>query len=505
MNRYDRWHYPNHPHAAAHPDRLATMGRLFGLSAAPIDTCCVLEVGCSTGHHLLPIAASFPNATFVGLDASASQLQVAEALRDALGLTNVRFVHADLQQIDAALGSFDYILAHGVFSWVDDAAQHALLGLCHRHLADHGIAYIDYNTYPGWHMRSLARDFMRFHAERIAEPEQQVCAGREALDLVAKLEGPEPATLYRQILRAEVDQLSGSEDAYIFHDQLAPVNTPRYFLQFMEAAASADLQYLGDAEVATMWDAQLPAQARQLIASAGRNLLDKEQYRDFVRNRFVRETLLCKAGVSIERNLDAAKLAGLFVATELRLRDAGAAPETTGSPVTFEHPRSKRELSTTSELTRRGFELVASRWPGWIAFDELVDTVVAGEPSAGAPQPSRDEVAEQLGNALIESYLSEMVELHAVAPPFVITVSDRPVASPVARQGAVEHHRVINRRHEYVAVDAIENDLLSWLDGEHDLAALAARVRATHMLRDDVEPLVMGKLERFARCALLIA
>lgn len=169
---YDRVPYKSHPFRQSHPDRLAVIATLHGMSPPPIERARVLELGCASGGNLLPIADQFPEGTFLGLDLSSRQIQDGQRLIERAGLKNVELRHQDILTFDAPPESFDYILCHGVFSWVPDAVQRKILDICGKCLSPNGVAYVSYNTYPGWHMRGMVRDIMRYRAQFFDKPEQ---------------------------------------------------------------------------------------------------------------------------------------------------------------------------------------------------------------------------------------------------------------------------------------------------------------------------------------------
>src|SRR5947209_3027657 len=157
---YDAVPYESHPFAQSHPDRLAAVGTVFGMTPS-LTRARVLEVGCAAGGNLLPMAASLPHWEFVGIDLSSVQIERGTADLRALGLAIARLLAMDLLDFDDALGTFDYIVAHGVLSWVPRPVQDKLFAVCAQHLGPQGIAYISYNTLPGWSSRRTVRDAMR--------------------------------------------------------------------------------------------------------------------------------------------------------------------------------------------------------------------------------------------------------------------------------------------------------------------------------------------------------
>src|SRR6266478_9537585 len=183
---YDELAYQTFPFAQTHPDRLATLGWLFGLTPAPIERCRVLEIGCSSGGNLIPVAATLPQSEFVGVDFSAGEIDDGKADVAALHLGNVRLLQMDINDFGETFGTFDYIVAHGVYSWVSNDVQDKLLAICARQLSPGGIAYVSYNTLPGWRMRGAVREAMRYHTRQFSDAKTRVAQARAMLDFLAE-------------------------------------------------------------------------------------------------------------------------------------------------------------------------------------------------------------------------------------------------------------------------------------------------------------------------------
>src|SRR4051794_8482790 len=135
---YDEVPYHSRPIYPTHPDCIATVGALMGVPVVPLTRCRVLEIGCAAGGNLLPMALQLPEARFVGLDLSTRQIEEGEATRRALGIDNARLLAMSLTDLDASFGQFDYILCHGVFSWVPRPVQERILEICRAHLSPNG-------------------------------------------------------------------------------------------------------------------------------------------------------------------------------------------------------------------------------------------------------------------------------------------------------------------------------------------------------------------------------
>ena len=150
---YDEVPYPSYPLPQSHPDHLATLATLLGLSPPTTERCRVLELGCASGGNLIPMALTSPDSRFVGIDLSREQIAEGQKTVEALGLTNIELRHLSILDVDDSFGPFDYIVCHGVYSWVPENVQDRILAICARNLVPEGIGYVSYNTYPGWHMQ----------------------------------------------------------------------------------------------------------------------------------------------------------------------------------------------------------------------------------------------------------------------------------------------------------------------------------------------------------------
>ena len=183
---YDQIPYQSNPFLDTHPDRLATVAKMFGLNPPPVETARVLELGSSSGGNIIPMAISIPNGQFVGVDLSRVEIEMGQKVISDLGFKNVKLRHANIMEIDESFGKFDYVVCHGVFSWVPPEVQSKILDICNTLMVPNGIAYISYNTYPGWHMMNIIRDMMLFHSGRFTDPQTQISQARSLLNFVAR-------------------------------------------------------------------------------------------------------------------------------------------------------------------------------------------------------------------------------------------------------------------------------------------------------------------------------
>ena len=179
---YDAVPYDSNPYPQSQPEQLAAIAKLFGLAPKLPSQARVLELGCATGGNIIPLAARYPNGVFLGLDLSEKQVSAGREVIKALGLRNIELRHGDITAISKGKQAFDYIICHGVYSWVPQAVQQAILRVCGENLADQGVAYISYNVYPGWKMREVVRDAMLYHTRNVTDPKQKLEQARAMLN-----------------------------------------------------------------------------------------------------------------------------------------------------------------------------------------------------------------------------------------------------------------------------------------------------------------------------------
>src|SRR5687768_10414730 len=185
---YNQMPYPSAIYPQTHPDRLATIGTLFGLSPARVEKCRVLELGCGDGTNLVAMAATLPGSRFVGIDLATEPIGRGNQMAQAVGLRNVDLQARDIleRKLD---GEFDFIIAHGLYSWVPAVVRDRILEICRDHLAPQGMAFVSYNAYPGNHLRDVARGMMQYHARNFSNPLQQIRQARGLLKLVSQARG----------------------------------------------------------------------------------------------------------------------------------------------------------------------------------------------------------------------------------------------------------------------------------------------------------------------------
>ncbi len=473
-NSYDEFPYPTRPYYACHPDCFAVMGVLLGMSPAPLTRCRVLEIGCSSAGNLIPMAMQFPGSQFVGLDLSPVQIGFGqETVRD-LSIGNLDLRAQSLMDIDQSWGQFDYIICHGVFSWVPDFVRDKILDVCQANLAPQGIAYISYNTYPGWFARKTLRDVMTYHTKRFQNPVERVAQARQFLEFLDKTGLPTDSPS-AEALRWLIRVIRDVPDYYFYHEYLEDENQPFYFSEFMARAQSRRLQYMGNAWQHVDLDLLNP-QAKSTLLDLSEDLVQLEQFTDFLTNCPFRRTLLCHDAVALDRNPLPEVVARLHVGA--LARPISERPDCySNAPEAFEVDGKKRG-STDQPLTKTLFAVLAEEWPTAIPFEALWNTI---ESRLAAHNCLTDELKnhgpESLAQTVLQAYLGNFVSLHLEPFPFSTAPRSRPRASRLARwQLAKKFPQLSNLRHTVVKLDDIDQILLPFLDGTRTSVQLRGTV-----------------------------
>ena len=307
---YKELGYKSYPFPFTTPAYLEAYGTLVGLNTPPAKTARVLELGATYGGNIISQAVHNPEATFVGIELSQDQVEKGNKIISDAKLDNISLIQGDIMNFDETLGTFDYIIAHGFYSWISDEMKDKLLDIISKHLADNGIAYVSYNTYPGWHTMEEVRQLMLFanrgHDELTHK--EKVLRGKTVGSLVGSQilnydNLKERNSKFLGALRSVMQK----DDYYVGHDHLEPHNDPCYFYQFNDHLKVHNLAYVCDADLTlSMVRTYDESIADKLEKLAPNSQADQEQYLDFMLDTTFRKSIICKADAAKNLNYDVA-------------------------------------------------------------------------------------------------------------------------------------------------------------------------------------------------------
>ena len=438
-NAYHQVPYITRPLAAMHPDRLAAVATLFGMTPAPVTSCRVLEIGCGSGGNLIPMAYRLPGSRFAGIDLASGAVAEGRRVASELGVANLDLIAMDLCDLGPAMGEFDYIMAHGLYSWVPDDLRDRLLAVCRERLAPQGVVFISYNALPGRYVRMMLRDMMLYHTRDCADAGERIERARTMLRMLG--EAHLVSSAWQPMVEEEIRPALLGDDGWFFHDDLAPINDSFYLRDFAARAERHSLQYLGDAQAHLMFD------TRTSLDWVGGDVIEREQYFDFLCLRPFRQTLLCGREVRLERPAGPERMDRFLFSSPAR--------QSKGQ-IEGLHSVSMTEAP---EAVARIAAAMGAVYPQPVAFDKLLETV---------------EDRDALRGILFTLISTGFAEFHTHSLAAVENVGPRPRANRLARWEGAHTGVVTYSNHTANKVDGIVRTLIELLDGTREFDDLAS-------------------------------
>ena len=412
-----------------------------------VETCRVLELGTSEGANLIPLADAFPRAAFAGIDLAEQPVSRGQQTIREFGLKNINLRVMDLLDVDAALGTFDYIIAHGLYAWTPMHVRDKILALMQELLSPQGIGFVSYNTHPTGHVRKIVRDIMLHHIGGEQRPDQRLAKAREILKLLArersqdelqKMEANEAA-----LAAYAAELLLKRSDSSLFHDDLAPVYEPMLLSDFVSHAGAHKLQYLDDARNPDPRGNDVPTRmtpftAEAVSAMARGNRIARLQYQDFLRMRSFRQSLLCRQEVALQPDWDPTQIEGCYAAA-------------------------KGEETAEGTFMLVGDRGLSTTHP---ALLEFLRGLIASWPRAQAVSADHAGVAAELCK-------TGLIELHTTASR-AVSAGEKPCAAPFIQFQARRGDPFVSTLlHRPLHVDEKVRRLFTLLDGSRDRQTLA--------------------------------
>ena len=280
------------------PARLRLGAAMNGLTPPPGDELDYCELGCAHGDTLAALAAAHPHGRFLGIDISAVHIASAKRLARDGGLENIGFLERDLADLlHEDIGEFDFIVAHGLLSWVSPEKRHALLAFAQAKLKPGGLLYVSYNAMPGW---------------ASVEPLRQLL-----LSPIGGAEGTSVERAQRGVAFARVMEASGAEYftrnpaasemlatmekaglPYVVHEYLHEHWAPMYFARVAWEMAASDLHFVGALPLYLNFrDMAIPESLEKVFATIT-DRITFESLKDFAINEFFRRDIYVKGKVA---------------------------------------------------------------------------------------------------------------------------------------------------------------------------------------------------------------
>lgn len=501
---YDITEYESRSYAQTHPNHLYTLATLFGLKPTPFANARILELGCASGGNIIPLACQSPSAQIVGVDLSAVQVQKAQQTIRELKLTNIEILHLGIEAITPAFGEFDYIICHGIYSWVPEAIRDKIMAVCRTHLAPSGVAYISYNTLPGWNVVKSIREMMLYHTKGIDSALERAKESRRLLQFLVSGLGNDPAP-YANFLRNEIALLAKQPDSYLVHDHLGDVNEPCYFYEFIEHAKKHQLAYLSDTEIADMYPSNLPSGLATEMSKIN-DVVRCGQYLDFIRNQRFRCTLLCHETATINRSLFTSQITAFHLSFNGQIQGDMSLSNEQPMHCVGQHIT----LTVTNPLAKAAMLKLFARKGKPIAFDELCVSVMKDLSLIDKAHVERFLI-EELN--LMRLVLGGLIKIHSESGGYTDTPGNNPQTAQWIHYQLKHQAWVTNHRHETISLSDIERFLLLNCDGQISVKELSQKLsdfltqQKVGLRREDgqqVEDVLEQEQRSYALCQSLL-
>ena len=463
---YEDMPYATFALRVADPNRLAAIARLYGVNVPSPDDASVLEIGCGTGTNIIHLAERYPKSRCVGIDISERHISEGIKIASESGCSNVELRCGDIRNAKLEHREFDYIICHGVFSWVAPSVRHDLLNVIASSLSANGVAFLSYNVLPGWRQRGVLRDIMQTGGLHRAlttgndSPQSRLEGGMELLRLVAEKRGGE-GDLYGAYLRQGIERFANSHPSYLFHEYLEEFNEPFLFSTLMHSVEMHGLQFLSEANPAMMSVDDLGEKVVSYIDSLGSDIVAREQCIDMFRNRMFRETILCGGSHELKRDLKASVFTSLHFVSDLRKIDDEA------NESIFRDVDTHRVVRTPKDEHAVLLSMVGDVGYAGIAFRDLLARFSAAFPGR------YDERATMHG--LVRLWRWGLIDVALERAPIRRELGDSARTSRLARyQASVAEQSVTALQHRSFVLQPIERDIVIASDGTRHFKDIVA-------------------------------
>jgi len=471
---YDKIPYTATSFPQLNPAQLGAIGKIFGLEPADPGNCRLLELGC--GHGLTPIALGqvFPDSHFTGIDLSSKQIENGRQIAEAAGLTNVRLEAMSITDPRVRdLGTFDYIVCHGVYSWVPPEVQQAILQISSRQLAEGGMALVSYNTYPGWKAMQVARDIAIDMAGRQEEPAQKVRLAAQFIQLVAKFCENKPNRVDAAIMQRMAKRFGSGPASYLLHEYMEEHNAPCYFREFMQRAEAEGLHYVGETALSRCFPRAMLGKAFAGLSKLARDRVDLQQLADYLLNTQFRHTILAKQSVQT----DPQRLMDVLPTLEMQamVKPPADVSLAHGVPQEFKFGQvasSHQNAYVKAFLVELSLRLTPAHW------DELWSATQARIKEEEVRFPSdfdHDAAKHQVLRHALQFALRSWLNVYLPASRQVKAASrlpSKPEATPLSRSQAAAKSLVSNLNLTTTPIQPIGAQLLTLADGTRTIEEL---------------------------------
>lgn len=280
------------------PDFLNLCAVMHGVAPIGLEkgfTYC--ELGCGQGMTVLIMASNYPQGRFYAIDFNPSHIARARRLAEEAGLTNITFLEKSFAEVDqnpSLLPECDFIVLHGIFTWVSDENRQHIINICAHHLKSGGIVYNSYNAKPGWVMGEPIQKLV-YEASKLFAG-NSVTRLDKSVGLLGELENAEPRffAINKEMIKKRLEALGAKDKHYLVHEYFHDGWRAFYFTEVAAYMAQAKLDFVGEAAVSAPYVMRLLQQkTRELLGKVpDKNV--RELFKDIIFNTMFRKDMFMR-------------------------------------------------------------------------------------------------------------------------------------------------------------------------------------------------------------------
>ncbi len=429
---YEKYHFISKPSKERHIEKMAVITKLLGVNIAPTNHATVLELGSGTGDNLISMAISYPKSYFVGVDKSKSQTETGNKNIEKLGLQNISLLEHDFSHFKSKIKSFDYIIMHGVFSWVDEKSRNASLKLIKKYLKEDGIAYISFNSFPGAIFRDLLIKILLDSDDKTSSIKERIKKVKDNLDSLEE-SFQDSQSAYAEGMKNEITEIRKLSTSFLINEILNSDYKSFSLEEFCSYIEKFKLYYLSDASFIHIFSENSKDEYLK------ENILKKiESHIDYIMPKITRGVLITSKKISLKLNLDI--LDDLYISSPLCYTGG------TDSYGEFTTPIGKKfEFDKKEEIDF--FKTLEKSWPKPILLKSL------------CPIIRKKKILDYFSKEFVEFYTRDL--------NFSNSLSQTPLVSQFAKIQLEKQNFATNFRNEYIIFNDFQKKVFNLLDGKH--------------------------------------
>jgi SAM-dependent methyltransferase len=317
------------------PSYLNTVCVINGYEPVPIDRpFTYFELGCGQGFTANMLAASNPQGRFYAADFNPAHVANARELSSTARLDNLTLLEnsfAELAQGRVEVPELDFIVMHGIYSWVTPENRRHLVNFIGRHLKPGGIAYLTYNALPGWStaapLQRLALEYASAHPNT---RDVQVEETRAFINRMIDTKAGYFAANTGVILKNRLENWRTAKPCYLAHEYMNECWQALYHADVARDLRQAKLEFAGSVILGLAFPEMMLTKEQLALLDTIPGVTGRETVKDFMMNTAFRADVFVRGArrMSALRRAQWLPQVGMALTVPREFATLGFTPET---------------------------------------------------------------------------------------------------------------------------------------------------------------------------------